>query len=244
MSDKILILGAKSDIAIAIAKKMAEIGCSLQLAARKVNELETLKNQLQLQYKIIVTLHEFDALDVMNNSKFLDNLGDLPNIAISTIGLMIDQKIAEQDIEKTIMGIRSNYEGPVSIFSELANRFEKRGNGMLIGFSSVAGERGRLSNYIYGSSKAGFTEYLSGLRCRLDKKGVHVMTVLPGYVSTKMTRSMKLPNFLTAQTNELANYLLKAIKKKKDIVYFFPIWKIILIIIKIIPERIFKKLDF
>ena len=115
---------------------------------------------------------------------------------------------------------------------------------MLVGFSSVAGERGRSSNYIYGSAKAGFSQYLSGLRSRLEGKGVHVMTVLPGYVFTKMTKSMKLPNFLTAKPDGLATYLIKAIKKKKNIIYYLPIWKIIILIIRFIPEIIFKKLKF
>ena len=244
MNTKILILGAKSDIAISIANKFAMEGNSLQLAARKVKELEKLKTELQSKYKIEITLHEFDVLDVMNNSKFIDSLGSLPDIAISTIGLMSSQNENEKNLNKEILIMRTNYEGPVSIFSELADRFEKRGSGMLVGFSSVAGERGRSSNYIYGSAKAGFSQYLSGLRSRLEDKGVHVMTVLPGYVFTKMTKSMKLPNFLTAQPDGLATYLVKAIKKKKNTIYYLPIWKIIILIIKFIPEVIFKKLKF
>lgn len=242
MNDVVLILGAKSDIGIAIAHKIAKLGNSLQLAARNIKELEALRLELVNKYETKVTLHEFDALDVFNSSKFLDNLPDLPSIAISTVGLLGDQKESEKSIKKTIEEIRSNYEGPVAIFSELANRFENRGNGMLIGFSSVAGERGKATNYIYGSAKAGFTEFLSGLRNRLNNSGVHVMTILPGYITTKMTKNMNLPALLTGKTDELADYLLKAIKNKKEIVFFPPIWKIIMIILKIIPEKIFKKL--
>ena len=244
MSTKVLILGAKSDIAISIAKKFAKQGNSLQLAARKVKELEKLKAELQSTHKIEITLHEFDALDVMNNSKFVDSLKSLPDIAISTIGLMSGKKENEKNLSEEILIMRTNYEGPVSIFSELADRFEKRGSGVLVGFSSVAGERGRSSNYIYGSAKAGFSQYLSGLRNRLENKGVHVITVLPGYVLTKMTKAMKLPNFLTAKPDKLAIYLIKAIKKKKNIIYYLPIWKIIILIIRFIPEIIFKKLKF
>ena len=244
MSEKILILGAKSDIAISIAIKLAENGNALQLAARNVVELEGLRNELCSKHNVSITLHEFDALDYLNHSKFLEKLEDLPSIAISTIGLLGNQKNSEKDINKAIIEIRSNFEGPAAIFSELANKFEKRGYGTLVGFSSVAGERGRSTNYIYGSAKAGFTEFLSGLRNRLDNKGIHVMTVLPGYVTTKMTKILKLPSFLTARPDEIANYLLKALKKKKNIIYYLPIWRIIMIVIKMIPEAIFKKLKF
>ena len=204
MSEKILILGAKSDIAISIANKLAMEGNALQLAARNVTELEGLKKELHSKHQVDVTLHEFDALDVLNHSKFVEKLEDLPIIAISTIGLLGNQKESEKNISKTILEIRSNFEGPAAIFSELANKFEKRGYGTLVGFSSVAGERGRSTNYIYGSAKAGFTEFLSGLRSRLESKGVHVMTVLPGYVSTKMTKMLKLLTFLTAKPDEIA----------------------------------------
>ena len=244
MTDKILILGAKSEIAIAIANKLAKNGNSLQLAARNVEELEEFKKELHSKYQVNITLHEFDALDVLNHSKFIENLKDLPTIAISTIGLLGNQKESEKNIGKAINEIRTNYEGPIAIFLELANKFEKRGYGNLVGFSSVAGERGRSTNYIYGSAKAGFTEYLSGLRNRLENKGIHVMTVIPGYVSTKMTKMMKLPSFLTAKPDEIASYFVKALKKKKNIIYYLPVWRIIMIIIKIIPEAIFKKLKF
>tara|TARA_Y100000591_G_C21794181_1_gene678357 strand:+ start:655 stop:1389 length:735 start_codon:yes stop_codon:yes gene_type:complete len=244
MSEKILILGAKSDIAISIANKLAMEGNALQLAARNVTELEGLKKELHSKHQVDVTLHEFDALDVLNHSKFVEKLEDLPIIAISTIGLLGNQKESEKNISKTILEIRSNFEGPAAIFSELANKFEKRGYGTLVGFSSVAGERGRSTNYIYGSAKAGFTEFLSGLRSRLESKGVHVMTVLPGYVSTKMTKMLKLPTFLTAKPDEIAISLLKALKKKKNIIYYLPIWRIIILFIKMIPEAIFKKLKF
>ena len=116
MTDKILILGAKSEIAIAIANKLAKNGNSLQLAARNVEELEEFKKELHSKYQVNITLHEFDALDVLNHSKFIENLKDLPTIAISTIGLLGNQKESEKNIGKAINEIRTNYEGPIAIF--------------------------------------------------------------------------------------------------------------------------------
>ena len=135
--------------------------------------------------------------------------------------------------------------GPIFTFStlaEFANRFEQRGSGCLIGISSVAGERGRATNYVYGSAKAGFTAFLSGLRNRLAKKGVHVITVLPGFVATKMTAGMDLPRKLTAKPSEVANCLFNAVQKKHNIVYVKPVWRFIMMIIRNIPEHVFKKM--
>ena len=112
----------------------------------------------------------------------------------------------------------------------------------MIGISSVAGERGRAKNYVYGSSKAGFTAFLSGMRNRLAKKGVHVVTVLPGFVETKMTSSLNLPMLLTVTPERVAKRIFHAFKNKKNIIYVKSIWMIIMIIIKLIPEKIFKKL--
>ena len=152
------------------------------------------------------------------------------------------QKENEQDLEGAVKVMRSNFEGPASIFGLLANRLEQRGSGTLVGISSVAGERGRAKNYIYGSAKAGFTAFLSGLRNRLAKKGVNVITVLPGYVSTKMTKGMNFPSMLTAKPDEVASALFNAVQKKRNIIYVKKVWWIIMKTIHIIPEKIFKKL--
>ena len=240
MKDSILILGAKSDIGIEIAYQFAKTGYSIQLAARKVSSLEPIKEKLKTKYNIDVSLHEFDALDTSNHLKFVNDLPALPSIAISTIGVLGKQIENEKNINNAINEIRSNFEGPISILSILANKFEDRGTGTLVGLSSVAGERGRGKNYFYGSAKAGFTAFLSGLRNRLSKKNIHVLTVIPGYVATKMTKEENLPNFLTAKPDKVALDIFKAIMKKKNIIYTPMIWKIIIMFLKIIPENIFK----
>ena len=243
MKKPVLILGARSDIGRAIAHKFAALGHPIQLAARNVSSLDSDKLDIQLRYSVPVTLHEFDALACNTHEEFVTNLPELPSVAVSAIGAMRIQMASEQDTETSTYIMRSNFEGPANIMGTLANFFQERSQGTLVGISSVAGERGRAKNYIYGASKAGFTAYLSGLRNRMAKHDVHVITVLPGFVYTKMTEGMNLPNSLTAQPNEVAASIIEAISKKRDIVYVRPIWRLIMIIIRSIPERFFKKLN-
>lgn len=238
----VLILGARSDIGKAVAHKFASLGHPVQLAARNANTLEADKTDMELRYKVAVTLHEFDALAIETHDTFVNSLPELPQIVVCAVGMMGQQRENERDIETASIIMRSNYEGPAGILAILANRFEERGSGTLVGISSVAGERGRATNYVYGSSKAGFTTFLSGLRNRLSKSGVHVVTVLPGFVSTRMTEGMDLPKKLTAEPNEVADAILRAVEKKKNVIYVRPIWHLIMLIIRNIPEFIFKKL--
>jgi short-subunit dehydrogenase len=146
----------------------------------------------------------------------------------------------EQDMAAATTVMRSNYEGPASVLGLLANRFDARGSGKIVGISSVAGLRGRATNYVYGSAKAGFTAFLSGLRNRMAKRGVHVMTVLPGFVATRMTEGMDLPEKLTAQPEEVAKAIDLGLRKQRNVLYVRPIWQLIMLIITMIPERIFK----
>ena len=238
--DSVLILGARSDIAMAVAHRFAGSGYDIQLAARNVQSLDADKCDIELRYQVSVTLHEFDAVDMGSHEGFVDALPQLPIIAVCAVGYMGVQAESELDVIAAKEVIRTNFEGPASILALLANRFEQRGEGTLVGISSVAGERGRATNYVYGSAKAGFTAFLSGLRNRLAKKGVNVVTVLPGFVATKMTDGMQLPVKLTAQPAEVANVILNAVLKKHNVVYVKPIWQFLMVIIRSIPERFFK----
>ena len=243
MSDgTVLILGARSDIARAVAHKFASQGHPLQLAARNVATLEADKADLELRHGVAVTLHEFDALATDTHEAFVQSLPALPKIAVCAVGYMGNQAESERDLDAAIRVMRSNYEGPASILAVLANRFEARGSGTLVGISSVAGERGRAKNYIYGSAKAGFTAFLSGLRNRLAKKGVHVVTVLPGFVATRMTEGMNLPSKLTAQPHEVADALSAAIKRKRDVIYVRRQWRIVMSLVRLLPETLFKRM--
>lgn len=239
----VLIVGAKSDIARAIAERFAKEGYNLYLAGRNIGTIEDFKKHLEILYRVKVELKELDINAFQHHESFYNNLNPKPDVIITAVGYLPNQKIAEQDINETIKTVYSNYLGLICFLNVVANDFEKRGIGFIIGISSVAGDRGRKKNYIYGSAKAGFSAYLSGLRNRLHSKGIHVMTVKPGFVYTKMTEGMKLPEFLTSTPEEVAEDIYKAYKKKKDILYTKRRWKWIMLIIKHIPEFIFKKLD-
>lgn len=237
----VLILGGGSDIGRAVAHRFAERGHPIQLAARRIEELEPDRSDIELRHGVEVTLHTFDALDVASHEPFVRQLAVLPEIVVCAVGVLGEQTRGEADVEEAILVMRTNYEGPASILAVLANRFVQRGSGTIVGISSVAGDRGRASNYIYGSAKAGFTAFLSGLRNRLAKEGVHVVTVLPGFVATKMTHGLDLPGRLTAQPQDVAVAVERAVRKRRDIVYVKSIWAVIMLIIRNIPEFLFKR---
>lgn len=239
----VLVLGARSDIGKAVAHKFAALGHPILLAARNAEELAADKADMELRHRVSVTVHEFDALAIETHDAFADQLPEAPGIVVCTVGLMGEQSQNEQDVVAAACVIRTNYEGPASILAVLANRFVTRGSGTLVGISSVAGERGRAKNYIYGSAKAGFAAFLSGLRNRLARHGVHVVTVLPGFVATRMTEGMDLPARLTAQPEEVAEAVERAVRKRQDVIYVRPIWRVIMLVIRNIPEHLFKKMD-
>lgn len=241
MKDPVLILGARSDIGRATACRFAAAGHPVQLAARNAEALEADKADIELRFRVPVTLHEFDALAVDTHPAFVDALPALPEVAVCAVGLMGTQGESERDPAAAARVLRSNFEGPAAILSELANRFEARGRGTLVGISSVAGERGRATNYVYGSAKAGFTAFLSGLRNRLAKKGVHVVTVLPGFVATRMTEGMDLPQRLLAQPDEVAEAIAQAVERRRDVIYVRPVWRLVMGVIRSLPEPVFKR---
>lgn len=237
----VLILGARSDIARATAHAFAARGHPLQLAARNAETLEPDRADIALRHGVEVTLHDFDALDTAGHAAFIDALPALPGIAVSAVGLMGDQDQTRRDPAAAARVIRTNFEGPAAILEALATRFEARGAGTLVGISSVAGARGRASNYVYGAAKAGLTAYLSGLRNRLSGTGVHVVTVLPGFVATAMTEGMDLPARLTARPEEVARAITRAVSARRDVIYVKPVWKLIMAVIRALPEPVFKK---
>ena len=236
----VLILGALSDIAKSIAKRYGEDGYDLHLAARKIDDLKLHSTDLKIRYNINIDIYELDILKTETHKNFIENLKEIPSIVICAIGLLGNQKENENNSELRTKILRTNYEGPINIISDFANIFENQGYGTIVGISSVAGDRGKSSNYIYGSAKAGFTTFLSGLRNRLAKKNVHVLTVIPGTVYTKMTLGLKLPKIFTSYPDKVAKDIYDAVQKKKNIIYTMKIWRLIMFIIKTKPEEIFK----
>ena len=157
-------------------------------------------------------------------------------------GYFVDTIKARNDWNEAQLIIQSNYTGAVSILDKVANQYAAEKKGVIVGISSVAGERGRQSNYHYGSAKAGFTAYLSGLRNRLFHEGVHVVTVQPGFTYTRMTENMKLPKLLTGFPAQVADAVFNAVQKKRNVVYVKWMWRWIMLIIRSIPEALFKKM--
>lgn len=237
----VLVIGGRSDIGLATAHRFAAAGRPVQLAARNAAGLETDRADIALRHGVSVTLHEFDALDTASHARFIDSLPSLPEVVVCAVGVLGEQAEAERDLDAAILVMRSNYEAPAAILAAFANRFEANGAGVLVGISSVAGDRGRASNYVYGSAKAGFTAFLSGLRNRLARKGVHVVTVLPGFVATRMTQGLDLPPRLTATPEAVAIAIEAAVKRRRDVIYVKAIWWPIMLIIRHLPETIFKR---
>lgn len=239
----VLILGATSAIARGSAEEFAKRGHPLVLASRDLKELSRIASDLQIRYSIPVAVLSFNAENTSSHPAFFESLFQKEKeikgavIAFGDLGGKIDlTNFADQ--ERTL---RLNFLGAASALSLLGARFAKNKEGFLIGITSVAGDRGRQSNFVYGSAKGGLSIYLDGLRNRLFKEGVHVMTVKPGFVDTAMT--FGLPGlFLVADPKEVGKKIVQALDKKKNIAYIPGFWKGIMAIVKAIPERIFKRL--
>lgn len=229
-------------MSIAIAEKFASKGYHIQLAARNVNRLTPLQSDLAIKYSVRVSIHEFDALAFETHKAFFDSLEPKPDVTICVFGYLGENERAITDWQQASQIINTNYTGAVSILNVAAEYYTSKGQGAIAGISSVAGERGRQSNYLYGSAKAGFTAYLSGLRNNLYHKGVHVTTIQPGFVYTKMTEDLTLPPLLTAKPEDIGEAVYQAVVKKKNVVYVKWFWKPIMMVIKTIPEFMFKKL--
>lgn len=240
----VMIVGATSDIGRAIARAYAAAGRSLVLCARRPEALARDAEDLRLRHGTAVEVLKLDLLNTPAHAAVLDDLAALPGTVVMVVGLLGTQARAETDTAHAAEVMRSNYEAPALFLGEVANRMERRGaGGTIIGVSSVAGERGRATNYVYGSAKAGFTAFLSGLRNRLATKGVRVVTVKPGFVATRMTEGMKLPKALTAEPREVAAAVLTAeARASRDVIYVRRVWWPIMTVIRLLPERIFKRM--
>jgi decaprenylphospho-beta-D-erythro-pentofuranosid-2-ulose 2-reductase len=234
-------LGATSDMGFAIAKKFASEKFDVQLAARNPELLKPQQSDITIRYGVKCTIHAFDALDFNSHHSFYHSLETKPDVVVYVIGYMNDNEKTVASWEESLRTINTNYTGAVSILNIVADDMAKKGSGTIIGISSVAGERGRQSNYMYGSAKSAFTAYLSGLRNSMFHHGVHVMTVLPGFVYTKMTEHLNLPKMLTANPDDVADSVYKAARKNKDVIYVKWFWRYIMMAVTSVPETIFKK---
>ena len=236
-----LVLGASSSIARAFIRLAAAEGAELILAGRDVADMERTAADARLRGAPKVDVRRFDAADTESHATFVDAIPSRPLNVLLAFGLMHPQAAIDRDPVLGEQVIAVNYLGAVSVLARLEPRLAAEGRGALVVLSSVAGDRGRPSNFVYGSAKAGLNAYLQGLRARLAGKGVSVTTVKAGFMDTAMTYG--LPGmFLVASPEACARACLAAAAKQRDTVYFPAFWRLIMAVIKAIPERIFKRL--
>ena len=244
MSQTWIILGATSTIARAFARQAAARREGLILAGRDMDELERIATDCMFRGSPSTETVFFDARDAKTFGPIVAQAEALRGTisAAVFVGSMPDQAEIDANPELVEGTITDSFTGPTHFLTLLAPVLEARKAGTVAGVGSVAGDRGRLGNYVYGASKAGFHAYLSGLRNRLGRSGVHVITVKPGTVDTAMTWGMdKLP--FVAQPEKIAADILKAADRKRDIIYTPKIWWPIMTIIRSIPERVFKRME-
>jgi short-subunit dehydrogenase len=240
----VLVLGATSPIARAVAVELARSGTPLYLAGRDLQELWRVANDLQVRFGVEVSVGIFDAEDAKAHATFFENAihrtGGFGGVVVA-FGDLGDQAAAEEDPVLAQATIARNFSGAVSALLYMARHLEERRTGFVVAISSVAGDRGRFSNYIYGSAKAGLSAFLQGLRSRLQKVGIPVLTVKPGFVDTAMTFG-KPGTFLVASPEKVGRKIVQAVRRRKDVVYVPGFWRWIMTVIKMVPERTFKKL--
>ena len=242
--ERIVIFGATSAIAQATARRLARRGARLHLVARDAAKLEAVRADLAARGSPGVTVAVADLDDLARHDALVDAaesaLGSI-DAAIIAQGTLPDQKACQDDFTLTCAQWRTNFIAPASLAAALANRFEARGAGTIVAISSVAGDRGRASNYVYGTAKGALSIFLQGMRARLHAKAIRVVDVKPGFVDTPMTAAFR-KGPLWAAPDTIAAGIMKAMDRGTPEVYLPWFWRPIMFAIRHIPERIFVRL--
>lgn len=240
----ILVIGGSSDIGHATALRYAKEGWRVMLAARDIEAARRNADDIGTRSGVETSVQALDVLQTAQLAGFIAALPVLPDTVVCVVGELGDQLRAQTDPELATTIMRTNFEAPSLLLEQFAQAFEKRGSGTIVGVSSVAGDRGRASNYYYGAAKAGFSQFLSGLRNRLALAGrVRVVTVKPGFVRTKMTAHMELPAPLTVAPDRVAEDIFRAdVTKPRDVIYVARRFQLVMAVICALPEAIFKRM--
>lgn len=240
---KILVVGATSAIAHETARLFAADRAELFLVGRNAEKLDAVKDDLAVRGAARVETYTLDLSHLDQHQAMLDvamdTLGGLDAVLIAH-GTLTDQELAQQSIEETLQELNINFLSVVSLLTPIANHFEEQKRGNIAVISSVAGDRGRMSNYVYGTAKAGVSTFLQGLRARMQKSGVSVLTIKPGFVDTPMTAHLK-KNPLYASPAKVGEAIYEAMKAERDVLYTPWFWRYIMLIIMNVPEFIFKR---
>ena len=241
----VLIVGALSGMARAIAGELAGQGHSLILAARDQDELLRTAADLRLRHRVTVETAAFEALDFDSHPAVVDAadralLGGLTGVVFCA-GWMAEQELAESDFKVARRMIDVNYTAAMSLLNHAANVFEGRRRGWICALSSVAGDRGRQSNYLYGAAKSALSAYMQGLRNRLTPAGVAVITIKPGCVDTAMTYGAGRLPFLVGP-EVVARDVARAIARRDSAVYTPRIWWPVMMVVRLIPEVVFRRM--
>jgi short-subunit dehydrogenase len=242
---KIIVIGATSALAHETAKLFARDRAELFLVGRTPEKLEVVASDLKVRGAQRVETYLHDLSDLSRHQELWDEalatLGE-PDMLLIAHGTLGDQRKCELSVEETLKEFHNNCTSVISLLTLSANYFERRRRGCIAVISSVAGDRGRKSNYVYGAAKAAQTIFLQGLRNRLSSSGVTVVTVKPGFVATPMTAHMK-SGLLMANAQAVGRGIYEAMIKRRDIVYLPWFWQPIMFIVKSIPESLFKRLS-
>ena len=241
----ILILGATSAIAKHTTRLFAADEHSLYLVARNEDKLASMKQDMLVRGAQDVHYESLDLADDKQHEELIkratDTMGSIDTVFIA-YGTLANQNESAKNYENTLKELQINCLSVISLLTILANQMEQQGSGSIAVISSPSGDRGRQSNYIYGTAKGALTIFLQGLRNRLSKSKVHVLTIKPGFVDTPMTKDFK-KGILWVNPEVISKGIYNAIKKKREVVYLPFFWRYIMMIIKSIPEKIFKYLS-
>lgn len=242
---RILIVGANSAIALAAARLFAQRGDTLHLLARSEERLQALAADLRLRGASAVSYAAFDANALDQHGALLDQavqaMGGI-DAALIAHGTLSDQRACQADFMLALKEVHTNALSAMSLLTILANRMEQQRHGTLAVIGSVAGDRGRQSNYVYGAAKGMLDIFLQGLRNRLYKAGVRVVTIKPGFVDTPMTAAIA-KGALWATPAIVAARIVKAMDRGWPVVYAPPFWRLVMMVIRAIPESLFRKLS-
>ena len=242
---RVLALGATSAIAEATLRLFAERHATFFLVGRNARKLAAVRDDLLTRGASAATAYVADLDDTGAHPAMLAQavtvLGGL-DVTLIAHGVLGDQPEAEKDYAAAEAILQTNFLSSVSLVTWLANYFEGEHRGTIAVISSVAGDRGRKSNYVYGASKGGLNIFLDGVRNRIDRAGVNVLTIKPGFVATPMTAHLP-KGALFAQPAQVAKHIVRAIDKRKDVAYVPPFWWVIMLVVRGIPRRVFKKMN-